>query len=79
MSIINVDVFCIQLIKSVEEWYDKNYMEIDNKKEIHVCKIKENYKLLRFKNAKNLHEEKKKFLSEIHALVWETEVLYECL
>ena len=79
MSIIDIDIFYIQLIKSIETWYDENYMEIDNKKTIHVHNIKENYNQLRFKNATNLHKEKVKFLNEVHVMVWESEVFHECL
>lgn len=71
MKIINIDLFYIQLIKSVSTWYDDNYKERDNKKMIHINKVMENYEPLRFKEAKNLCKERKKFLNEMQCIVWE--------
>jgi hypothetical protein len=38
---------------------------------VHVSSIIDHYEPLRFKNAKNLYEERVKFLSEIQVDVWE--------
>ena len=71
MQIINIDIFYIQLIRSVEKWYDEHYFEIDNKKFIHLSSVIEHYDPERFRNTKNLYKERVKFLNEIQVDVWE--------
>jgi hypothetical protein len=71
-EIYNIDIFYIQLMRSVNEWYDRNYMNVDNIKAIHLDTVNINYEPERFKKTTNLHDERKRFLAEIHELVWET-------
>ncbi len=71
-KVVNVDIFLIQLIRSVEKWYDENYMDkMSNKKNEHIDKIRNYYIPSRFRETNNLCREREKFLSEIHNVVWE--------
>ena len=71
-KVVNVDIFLIQLIRSIEKWYDEHYMDkMSSKKNEHINEISNYYIPSRFREAKNLCEEREKFLSEIHTVVWE--------
>lgn len=69
MKVVDVDIFFIQLIKSVIKWYDVNYMNKDGRKFIHVATLMDNYVPDRFRYADNLREERDKFLAEIQIRV----------
>lgn len=69
MNVVNVDIFFIQLIKSVAKWYDENYMNKDNRKLIHIDILRDHYVPERFRNADHLGKERHKFLSEIQIIV----------
>ncbi len=67
--IVQVDIFFIQLVKSVIKWYDENYMDKDNRKFIHIDTLSNYYVPERFKNAEHLGKEREKFLAEIQIIV----------
>jgi len=73
MKILDIDVFYIQLIKSVDKWYRENYMEINTKKDEHLTLIGLYYNRERFRNAENLYKERTIFLNEIHVIMWESQ------
>jgi hypothetical protein len=70
--ISDIDVFFIRLMDAVEMWYDKNYMNIDHMKALHLEIVRLNYEPDRFRKTNNLYNERKQFLAEMHELVWET-------
>jgi len=70
-TVVDVDVFFIQLMNAVERWYDKHYMNVDNMKAFHLEIVRSNYKPDRFKETDDLYYERRQFLAEMHELVWE--------
>ncbi len=67
--VVQVDIFFIQLVRSVFKWYDENYMDKDNRKLIHIDTLSNHYVPERFRNAENLGKEREKFLAEIQIIV----------
>jgi hypothetical protein len=69
-KIIDPEILINSIIKSVARFYDKHYYgRYLGKKNYHLIQTLENYDKERFSKAKNLHEERKKFLGEMQDLV----------
>ncbi len=69
-KIMDPDIFLEGMLKSITNFYEKYYHgQYIGKKNYHIREVLENYDKERFSNAKNLYEERSKFLGEMQNLV----------
>lgn len=69
-NVVDREIFFTKLIKSVSEFYDKDYAgHSTGIKNLHIMVLLENYEPERFKHAQNLSIERKTFLNEIQVKV----------
>lgn len=70
-NVVYVDLVLQSIIKSIDEWYDKNYQNdyMNLVKKSHLFHTTRLYEYKRFKNCKNIGEERETFLEEVNSYV----------